>query len=59
MASQMEDFLASEYGRSLVSLETHFSPMMKTSAGSARYINWLSYGQKKINHHLCIIVSYV
>jgi hypothetical protein len=46
MASEMEDFLASEYGRSLVSLETYFGPMMKTSVVSARYVNWLSYGQK-------------
>lgn len=61
MASKRDGrLLASEYDRSLVSVETHFGPMMKTSGVSAHYVNWLSYGPKKEKSslmHYCKLCS--
>jgi hypothetical protein len=48
MASKRDRrLLASEYGRSLASLETHFGPMMKTSGVSAHYVKLAVLQTKK------------
>jgi hypothetical protein len=59
MASETEDFLASEYGTSLVSLETHFGPNDENKCHECTLRKLVFLRTEIKNHHLYIIVSYV